>query len=180
MAAVIDAEGDVDVALASISKLQLASNPLPLPSVAPLPQTAEQIQLKKDLMKSVKELQHRNCIFGPPPTLEELVNPVKEQEDKDSPYLFAGGDEEIVAQVQAKLAADAIEIDSDDEDGEDDSDEPGLSTAEMLHHARMLERASLRSDVKCSANVLQVLWCFQVELTQKQLRNTMQTMLMDH
>lgn len=131
-------------------------------------------------MESVKELQRQNHIFGPPPTLKELVNLVEEQEDEDSPYLFAGGDEEIVAQVQAELAADAIEIDSDDEDGEDDSDEPGLSTTEMLHHARMLERASLRSGVECSANVLQVLQRFRVELTQKQLRNATQMMLMDH
>jgi len=43
-------------------------------------------------MDSIEELVKCKRITGPPPTLEDLVNPMKEQEVGDSPYRFEGGD----------------------------------------------------------------------------------------
>ncbi|KAG1735880.1 uncharacterized protein EDB91DRAFT_1083513 [Suillus paluster] len=63
---------------------------------------------------------HR-CIFGKPPTIEELLDPVEEKEVGDDEFL--GGDKEIADAVQRQIAienGDIIEVDSDDEDGKED------------------------------------------------------------
>ena len=46
-------------------------------------------------MDSMKELTQQRRIFQVP-TLEELVNPIEEEENEDSPYQFEGGDAEIM------------------------------------------------------------------------------------
>ncbi|KAG6808086.1 hypothetical protein H0H87_000534, partial [Tephrocybe sp. NHM501043] len=56
------------------------------------------------LMESVNKLIKKNQIFGVPPMLKELLNLAKEHEDPDSLYTFDSSDDEIVAQVQSKMA----------------------------------------------------------------------------
>ena len=62
------------------------------------------------------------------PTLEDLLNPIEENEVGDSPYRFPGGDEEIIAEAQRLTTADGTDnpdrnaqemIDDDDEDEAD-------------------------------------------------------------
>jgi len=50
------------------------------------------VNVEQGLMDSIEELVKCKRITGPPPTLEDLVNPMKEQEVGDSPYRFEGGD----------------------------------------------------------------------------------------
>ncbi|KAG2353262.1 hypothetical protein BDR07DRAFT_1496605 [Suillus spraguei] len=52
--------------------------------------------LEIELMNSVGGLKSRNQIFGKPPTIKELLDPVEEREVGDHDYKFLGGDNEIV------------------------------------------------------------------------------------
>jgi hypothetical protein len=61
--------------------------------------------LEEGLMDSVSQLQQWKHIIGTPLSLNELLNPLKEQEVGDSPYRFAGGDEEIIAEVRRRRSS---------------------------------------------------------------------------
>ena len=56
------------------------------------------IKAEKDLMNTVEELVKCKQIIGPSPTLEDLVDPIKECKIGESPYRFEGGDAEIGAE----------------------------------------------------------------------------------
>jgi len=64
-------------------------------------------------------LKRHNQIFGKLPTIDELVNPLEENKDIDSPYKFNktnDTDAEIIMEVQHQMAVKAgeiIEVDSD-------------------------------------------------------------------
>ena len=76
------------------------------------------VDAEKGLMDSIEELVKRKQIIGPPPTLEDLVNPIEEQEVGNSPYRFEGGDAEIIAEVRNEMAVargKVIEVDLDSE-----------------------------------------------------------------
>jgi hypothetical protein len=84
------------------------------------------IEVEKDLMNTVEELVKRKQIMGPPPTLEDLVDPIEEREIGDSPYRFEGGDVEIVAEVQREMAiawGEKIELNDSDNDSDEDNDD---------------------------------------------------------
>jgi hypothetical protein len=50
-------------------------------------------------MESVKELKARKRVFGPLPSIDNLISPIEEKEtSEDSPHAFLGGDHEIVGQ----------------------------------------------------------------------------------
>lgn len=104
--AVMKAEGDTIQAQAAI---QLLASKSQLPRLAiripPRNQTQSNIapqlaDAEQHLINSVQELVKRKRIIGPPPTIEDLVNPVEEHNIGDLPYRFEGGDCEIVAEVK--------------------------------------------------------------------------------
>jgi hypothetical protein len=95
-------------------------------------------------MDSIDNLVKQRRITGPPPTLEDLVDPIEEHEVGDSPYTFEGGDAEIVAEVLHEMAVaqgEVIELD-DDDDGEDDEDKD-LSHDEVINLCALLEKACI-------------------------------------
>ena len=61
-------------------------------------------------MDSIDDLVKRKQIIGPPPTLDDLVDPIEECEVGDSPYRSEGGDAEIVAEVLHEMAVARGEI----------------------------------------------------------------------
>ncbi|THH13043.1 hypothetical protein EUX98_g9765, partial [Antrodiella citrinella] len=83
---------------------------------------------EKELIERVTELKERNRLFGDVPNVEDLVNPPVEEEYPDEcPFEF-NGDLDIVEKVQHEMAVqhgEVIEIDSDDEDEEADSEPIG-------------------------------------------------------
>jgi hypothetical protein len=105
---VMDAEGDAALALAAVKTLQLklasssgsstrmttAEHPNP-----PHADTAQCRLLEEDLLNSITELKQQNHIHGDIPTLEDILDLKEELEIGRSPYLFEGGDADIVAQV---------------------------------------------------------------------------------
>ncbi|KAF8227377.1 hypothetical protein L208DRAFT_1297022 [Tricholoma matsutake] len=91
--AVMNAEGDIiqaQEALAWLSSTtQLPRLTIRLPPVGqarsdPTSLSSGIGEAEKDLMDSVEELVKRKQIIGPPPTLEDLVNPIEEREVGDS------------------------------------------------------------------------------------------------
>jgi hypothetical protein len=97
-------------------------------------------------MDSIEELVKHKRIIGPPPTLEDLVNPIEEQEVGDSPYRFEGGDAQIIAKVRHEMAAARGEvIKLNDSDSEDDGpDNSSLSWHEVIELCKMLEKDCIR------------------------------------
>jgi hypothetical protein len=84
-------------------------------------------------MDSIDDLVKQRHIIGPPPTLEDLVDPIEEREVGDLLYTFEGGDAKIMAEVLHEMAVaqgKVIELD-DDDDGEDDEDKDFLSCDEV-------------------------------------------------
>ena len=107
---VMNAEGNVIQAQEALAQLssttQLPQLTIRLPPLVQVQSFSDSqiIEVEKDLMNSVKELVKRKRIIGPPPTLEDLVDPIEECEIGDSPYKFEGGDMEIVAEVRHEMA----------------------------------------------------------------------------
>jgi hypothetical protein len=103
--------------------------------------------LEEGLMDSVSQLQQWKHIIGTPLSLNELLNPLKEQEVGDSPYRFAGGDEEIIAEVcrcrSSSRDNSEIEIDEDEVIEEDSK---GLSYQQGMEMCEALERACMDAD----------------------------------
>jgi hypothetical protein len=97
----------------------------------PEPARLQQLQeIEKELQECVKELKRRNRIIGQPLTLQDLLNPVEEQDVGQSQYAFEGGDDEIVAQVQHDMAVQRGEIELID--SEDEEDIPKMSLQYIL------------------------------------------------
>lgn len=181
--AVMAAENDTSVALESIKKLRLTScpNPCATPTTFPLhTPTTQCASLEADLMTSVAELRSRNRIFGPLITIEELVNPVEEQENQDS---LNGStmmnDSDIIAQVrheQALECGDVEEVVSED-DSEEDVAQDGLGTTEIIEICRQLENACLGTGVGNSLDLSINLRRFRAKLVQKRIENARQVTL---
>jgi hypothetical protein len=174
--AVMAAEEDVDMALDAINKIQLASNVAASPSANTLMTQCK--ELEEDLMNSVADLKKHNRIFGEVPTLEQLVNPIEEQDVGESLYRFEG-DDEIVALVrheQAVECGEVVEIVSDEE-GEEDQCNGDMGSADMIQSCERLKKACLSSVAGSSLEVLRVLCCFRAQLLQVDFQQAKQTML---
>jgi len=180
--AVMDAEGDVSVALEAIRKLS-ASTHLPrltikLPARPQLAPDAELSRIESELMDSVEELVQRRRIFRAP-TLEELVNPIEEEEDEDSPYRFEGGDVEIIAQVRREMATEQEVIEVDDSESEEEDDPAdNLSRAETIKLCQELEKMSIRfGGEDLSVDLPPQLRKFRAQLQRDELTNAKQVTL---
>lgn len=124
--AVMDAKGDVTKAQEAVQAFSAGCERPKLVIKLPASRPPQVVAIEKDLMEPVEELKTRKRVFGPLPSIEELVNPVEEQESfEDSPHAFPGGDLKIVGQVQHEIRVqkgEIIEIDDEDSDDEEDPD----------------------------------------------------------
>ena len=184
--AVNNAEGDVTATLEAVKELASTSH-LPRltiriparPNQVPTPQLQS---VEADLMNAVQELKKRNRIYGEPLTLEELVNPIEETQDGDSPKEF-DGDAEIVAEVKHQMAVERGEIidvaDDDDEDDEEDDDKDlPVSTAEILQLCKQVERLCFKHGAgESSSELPKHLRRFRAHLLHAELKNAKQTTL---
>jgi hypothetical protein len=144
--AVMAAENDTSVALENIKKFRLTSYPNPSAVLTTFPlhtPTAQCTSFEADLMESVAELKNQNRIFGPLATIEELVNPVEEQQNQDS-LNGPMNESDIIAQVhheQALKRGDIEEVVSEEEDSEEDVAQDGLGTTTGTEMNRGLQAA---------------------------------------
>ena len=174
LTAVMGAENDVSLALEAINKIR---GPLKAPSACAT--TTQCAALEADLAESVQNLKERKRIFGRVPTLNELLDPVEEQEVGEPMHAFEG-DEDIVAQVHREQAiehGEIIEIPSDDDEDEDEEPQTDIGMAEMIGMCKRLEGASLSSTAESSLEASRVLRRLRAQLTQISLRNATQTTL---
>jgi hypothetical protein len=188
--AVMKAEGDAVQAQAAIHKLASGSQLPRLTIRIPgngrpkhsdvAPQLAE---AEKLLTESVEELVRRKRIIGPPPTIEDLLDPVEEREIVDSGYRFEGGDVEIVAEVKQEMAVksgEIIELDDSDSDPGDDEDVLP-SRREVIKLCETLKRVCLTySGENFSLDLPRHLRKFRAELLHKEFQNNTQTSLVDY
>jgi len=149
----MDAENDALHALEAIKQLtdklfKPQSNPVALnillPSHVP---PCQLVALEKDLVDTVLELKKRNRIIGAPLTLEEMLNPVQEQEMGDPSHQFPGGDAEIVAQVKSEMAVECgeiIEVDSEESEDEEEEDKGSETIQDVMTMCEAMERLCLQ------------------------------------
>ncbi|KIK12673.1 hypothetical protein PISMIDRAFT_120453 [Pisolithus microcarpus 441] len=133
------------------------------------------IVLEEALSNSIQTLKSRNQIFGPPPTINEVLDPKEEQEIGDSQYAFEGGDTEIVAAVQHELAVKQGEIaetvESDDEP-EDRQMPPKLVYTDLVSMCETLEAACIHiSDADSMLDLVRLLRQFHGTLHREELWN---------
>lgn len=142
--AVMDAEEDTDSALAAIKRLQDQVKPKPTAGVATRADLPQLDRLEAGLMEAVADLKARKRITGTPPTLEELVNPVEENEIGESEYSFPGGDDEIIAAaLEATKQSDDVAENQDESDDEDPSPADCVSPREGLDLCEKMEKLVL-------------------------------------
>ncbi|KAF8997433.1 hypothetical protein BDQ17DRAFT_1429115 [Cyathus striatus] len=150
-------------------------------TVANVSEPTSEISIEENtLMESVKELKRRNRIFGPPPTLDNLVNPQEEQEVGDSPYRFEGGDNDIVKEVEHEMAVERGEVieidDSESSDGEEVDEAVTRPDAILL--CERLEKACLQhGNAEFSLNLLANLRQFRAHLRGEDFCNAKQKTL---
>jgi len=128
--AALAADGDDDKASAAVQALVDTVIQSCDAAVAPVlthtQVTSDQLSnLEVDLMESVAHLKWRNCIHGPAPTLEDLLNPVEELEVGKLQYGYPGGDDEIIEEVMAgtNKTVESVEIDEQDQEEEEEEEE---------------------------------------------------------
>ncbi|KIJ27264.1 hypothetical protein M422DRAFT_271581 [Sphaerobolus stellatus SS14] len=134
--AVMNAENDTLKALKSLDELTMAifhhhitdlpASPIPTNGPQSLTSPTQLKGLEEDLQKAAKKLQKRRRIRQAL-TLEEMLNPVEEQEIGDSPFCFEGGIDAIVNQVQTEMGqknaeAPGVKMVSDVEEVEEEKD----------------------------------------------------------
>ena len=183
--AVMNAEGDIPCAQEAIhhlaSKSQFPRLKIKISRRLVKPESPPQlVDAEKGLMDSIEELVKRKRIIGPPPTLEDLVNPIKEQEVGNSPYRFEGGDAEIVAEVRNEMAVargEVIEVDSDSEDEGD----AVPSRHEVMKLCEALEKTCIRyGGENFSLELPRQLRKYRAHLLHEDLRNSTQTSLIQY
>ena len=79
--------------------------------------------------------------------MDEFLDSADEREVGESPYLFSGGDEEIVKQVKCELAVAAGEIEELDEDNSEEEEEEecsALSVGEVIKMCETLEQKCIQ------------------------------------
>ena len=125
----MDAKGDVTKSQDAVQAFAAACKHPKL--IIKLPATshaqAHQVPaLEKDLMTSVEELKTQKQVFGPLPSIDDLVSPAKEKESSEgSPHAFPDEDHKIVGLVQQEIwvqKGEVIEIDCEDSNDEDSTD----------------------------------------------------------
>lgn len=180
--AVMDAEGDVEMALDAIDALmQVASRHTGLKNCIPIcSQKAAQLSSTKAAlsMQSVQELQARNHIFSTLPTIDELLDPAEER-DKGEFSAFEGGDSSIADTVCHEIAVangEVIEVDSDEDNN--NKVDPSITYQDILDLCQQLEVGCMQyGDPQFSLDLSSQLRKFCVNLRREELLNARQTSL---
>ncbi|KIJ26725.1 hypothetical protein M422DRAFT_272186 [Sphaerobolus stellatus SS14] len=101
-------------------------------------------EIEKEHESCVKELKRRNKIVGQPLTLQDLLNPLEEQDIGQSQYTFEGGDDEIIAQMQHDMAVQRGEVEvMEVVDSEDEEDIPKMTLSEVLKLIESVEQQTI-------------------------------------
>jgi hypothetical protein len=147
--AVMDAEGDVIKAQKALREIFLACEHPKLTIKVPA-RSACPMQLanaEEAIIGLVQRLKDRNRLFGEIPTIDDIIDPVDEQEDvEESPYAFPDGETGIIKQViheEKVKRGEIIEIE-DDEDDEDDEPLPDASRHETITLIAQLELLAVK------------------------------------
>ncbi|KAF8558115.1 hypothetical protein OG21DRAFT_1405665 [Imleria badia] len=182
--AVMDAEGDTAQATEAVEKLALAAckrSGLILKLSIPRPPQLE--VLEEGLKDSIMMLKDRNRIFGTPLSVDELLDPLEEQENPDTMAEMFEDDDAIIAEVRRREAVrngEVIEMDSDDEDDHEEETKPA-TTSELIALAEKLEAGYVSQvGADSSSDFLHHLRAFRAELRRDQMKNAKQTMLTSH
>jgi hypothetical protein len=139
--AVMDAEGDTAQAAEAVKKLASAvckRSGLVLKFSHPKPPQLEAV--KRDLNNSIMILKENNHIFGTPPSIDELLNPLEERESLDIMAEMFEDDAAIIAEVRRREEiqnGEVIEVDSYDK-GDHDVKEV-MASSELIAMAEKLE-----------------------------------------
>jgi hypothetical protein len=176
--AVMAAENNAAAALEAIQELKHSSNPNTSAALLSLhASTTQCADLEENLMSSVKALKSRNRIFGPMPTIEELINPSKERENEDN--LQNLNDNEIVAQVRYEKALEKGEIVEIESEEEDEDALPPVTTTKALEMCKILNSFCLGSGADSAMELSKVLRRFQAEVSLDSMQRMKQASLVD-
>jgi hypothetical protein len=181
--AIMDAEGDVAAAQLAIQKLASKCSQPKLTIKLPATRPPQIVAVEKELMASVEDLQKRNRIFGKPPTLEELLNPVEENTQlEDSPYNFPGGDLEIVKQARYEIQVENHEvIEVDDSDSEDEDDPVAdVTRGDTIKLCEQLERLTIKFAKSGDLGLAQNLRQFRAQLRREEVQTSKQTHISEY
>ena len=153
---VLGAEDNSDAALAALDALRNKWAPDTRPELCEVATISnEHKRVEEELLDLVAQLKARRCIIGEPCTLEELLDPEEEQKIGEDPYVFEGGDAEIVKMVQREMGLAQGESEESEESGSDDQDPEVTppSLKEMMNMCQIIEEYSM---VVCTDGALEV------------------------
>jgi hypothetical protein len=131
-----------------------------------------------ELMKKVDELRTRNRLHGPPMSIEDLVMPANEEEVGEHEFIFEGGDQEIAERALHDEAVRSGEVVEDDEEEEEvvvEVSSPKVGSAELQRMCRIIETASLESDLPNNGDLTRLLRRFRGELVKQEMKMAKQT-----
>ncbi|KAI6027151.1 hypothetical protein EDC04DRAFT_2605913 [Pisolithus marmoratus] len=110
-----------------------------------------------------------------------MLNLVEEEEISKSGYRFAGGDAEIVAKVNHKMAVkrgEVVEVDDEVEEAVDEENEPEIKLSEAIHLCEQMECISITyGTCETSLNLTRHIWKLWIELRQRETAGLLQSML---
>ena len=124
-------------------------------------------------------LKDRNCIFSPPPSIDDLLDPIEEKENLDSEAKVFKDDAAIITEVHRQEAVwngDTIKVDLDDEGH--DNELPAMATSELLVLAEKMKAGYVsRVSADSLLDFLHHLYAFRAELRRDQMKNVKQVTL---
>ncbi|KAH9007658.1 hypothetical protein EDB84DRAFT_1447383 [Lactarius hengduanensis] len=130
--------------------------------------------VETELMEAVSELKNRRRIFGPLPSLEDLVNPPGELGSGENPDKFES-DADIIEVVRRGVDGEV------EEEGDDDEIEecppPQMSRAEMAKRCETLRLVCIDAGVEASYELSKVLRKFEAQLRVMDLHKSTQRRL---
>jgi len=183
LAAVMDAEGDTNQARQMVDdfykkathrsglKIRIPA----LSTVLSKPQQATVVEA--DLMDTILELKSRNRIFGPAPSINDILDPIEErQQEQTETDGSVKGIADVVRREIAVENGEIIEIDdSEDDDNEDDN---APCRADLIKLCQQLQLGCMQhSDPQFSLELSHQLLKFRAILQKEELHNTTQTTL---
>lgn len=173
-------DGEVEVVVVDKSPASATAGAASVPTLARTHVSDEGQAVEADLLKKVFELRARNRIHGPALTIEEIVQPREEDEVGETEFTFEGGDKEIVERVlheDAVRRGVAMDEDSEEEEVEVIQAAPvkKVTRAEMQEMCRILEAASLESDLPEAGDMRVTLRKFRGELVKRDMQTAKQT-----
>jgi hypothetical protein len=125
---------------------------------------------ERDLENVVQDLVRRKRIIGTTLTLEEMLNPLEENEVGESTYQFEHGDDEIIAKVNHEMAVqqgEIVEVESDKDDEAENGTPMGLG--EMVRITEQMEGICISHGTKDMAlDLARRLRQFRIELRRQE------------